>query len=148
MKTNRIFRTTLVLGLGLFLSVGAMAQSQQQGKPRKQLTPAERQEKMAEHYKKNLNLTDAQTQKLQAINQRHVEQMQALRNDQSLTREAKKEKMKALHASREAEVTAILNAEQKQKYTAMQARKTERRQEMHQKKGQRGMRHNGQKQTR
>lgn len=147
MKTN-LLKKAFVLGLGVFLSVGAMAQQgTQQDKPRKQLTPAERQEKMVEAYKKNLDLSDAQTRKLQAINQKHVQEMQAIRNDQHLTRDAKKEKMKALHASREAEVTAILNAEQKQKYATWQAKKEERKQNMREKHGgKRGMRH-GQKQS-
>lgn len=145
MKSNHILTKVFALGFGILLSVGAMAQ-EQQGKPRKQLTPAERQEKMVETYKKNLDLTDKQTQKLQAINQQHVKQMQELRNDQHLTRDAKKEKMKALHASREAEITAILNAEQKQKYEAWQEKREARKQNMHQKHRERGM-HRGQKQS-
>ncbi|NEM99686.1 hypothetical protein [Pontibacter burrus] len=140
MKTN-LLKKAFVLGLGLFLSVGAMAQQGQHDKARKQLTPAERQEKMLENYKKNLDLSDAQTQKLKAINQKHVQEMQALRNDQNLTRDAKKEKMKALQASREAEVTAILNADQKQKYATWKAEKAERKQKMRMKhEGKRGQR--------
>lgn len=142
MKTTNILKNFFVLGLGLFLSVGAMAQDQQNDKSRKQMTPAERQEKMLENYKKNLNLTDAQGQQLQAINQKMVTDMQAIRNDQNLTRDQKQEKMKALHATRQQQITAILNAEQKQKFAAMEAKKAERKKNMHEK---RGKRHNGMK---
>ena len=141
MKTNNILKKAFVLGLGILLSAGAMAQDQQQGQARKQLTPAQRQAKMVESYKKNLNLSDAQTRKLQEINQRQVKEMQAIRNDQHLTRDAKKEKIKALHASRQAEITALLNSEQKQKFTAMQEKKEARKQGTHKNHGKRGQRH-------
>ena len=130
MKTNNILKKIFVLGLGVFLSVGAMAQDQQQATPKKQLTPAQRQEKMLENYKKNLNLTDAQGKKLKAIQERKVKDMQAIRNDQNLTRDAKREKMKALHASQQQEITAILNAEQQQKFTEMKAKHAARKSEM------------------
>ncbi|MBJ6119942.1 hypothetical protein JAO76_17175 [Pontibacter sp. BT310] len=142
MKTNSILKKVFVLGLGVFLSVGAMAQEQQQGTPKKQMTPAERQEKMLENYKKNLNLTDAQTKKLKAIQEDRVKDMQAIRNDQNLTRDAKREKMKALHASQQQEITTILNAEQKQKFAEMQAKKEARKSEMN---GKRGEHHKGNK---
>ena len=141
MKTNIILKKLFVLGLGVFLSVGAMAQTQQQGTPKKQMTPAERQEKMLENYKKNLNLTDAQTRKMKNLQERKVKDMQAIRNDQNLTRDQKQEKMKALHTSQQQEITALLNAEQQQKFTAMQAKRQERMQEMKGKRGQhKGMR--------
>ena len=135
MKTNSILKKAFVLGLGVFLSVGAMAQDQQQRAPKKQLTPAERQEKMVENYKKNLNLTEPQTRQLQAINQRMVTEMQAIRNDQNLTRDAKKAKMEALKETRQNEITAILNAEQKQKFSEMQQKQEARKQNMKQKHG-------------
>ena len=140
MKTNSILKKIFILGLGVFLSVGAMAQTQQQGTPRKQMTPAERQEKMLENYKKNLNLTDAQTKKLKAIQEDRVKDMQAIRNDQNLTRDTKREKMKALQTSHQQEITAILNAEQKQKFAELQAKKEARKSEM---KGKRGDHHKG-----
>ena len=128
------------MGLGVFLSVGAMAQNQQDT-PKKQLTPAQRQEKMLENYKKNLNLSDSQSRKLKSIQERHVKDMQAIRNDQNLTRDQKQEKMKALHTTQQQEITALLNAEQQQKFTAMQAKRQERMQEMKGKRGQhKGMR--------
>ncbi|MBC5774294.1 hypothetical protein H8S95_09500 [Pontibacter sp. KCTC 32443] len=136
MKTN-ILKNLFVLGLGVFLSVGAVAQDQpQQGKPKKeQLTPAQRQAKMLENYKKNLNLSDAQGQKLKAIQDRKVKDMQAIRNDQNLTRDQKREKMKALHTAHQQEITAILNAEQKQKFAEMQAKQEARKQQMREKRG-------------
>jgi hypothetical protein len=140
MKTNNILKSAFALGLGVFLSVGAMAQDQQQNAPKQQLTPAQKQAKMVQAYKEKLDLSDAQTRKLQAINQRQVKEMQAIRNDQNLTRDAKKEKMKAIHASREAEITALLNAEQKQKYTAMQEKREARKQDGHKKHGKQGKR--------
>jgi len=141
MKANHILKRVFVLGLGVFLSVGAMAQDQQQTTLRKQLTPAQRQEKMLENYKKNLNLTDAQTRKMKNLQERNVKDTQAIRNDQNLTRDQKQEKMKALRTSHQQEITALLNAEQQQKFTAMQAKRQERMQAMKGKRGQhKGMR--------
>ena len=141
MKANNILKSVFALGLGVFLSVGAMAQDQPQANAKKQLTPAQRQEKMLENYKKNLNLTDAQTRKMKNLQERKVKDMQAIRNDQNLTRDQKQEKMKALHTTQQQEITALLNAEQQQKFTAMQAKRQERMQEMKGKRGQhKGMR--------
>lgn len=144
MKTNIILKRLFVLGLGVMLSAGAMAQSQQ-GTPKKQLTPAQRQEKMEENYKKNLNLTEPQTRQLHAINQRMVEGMQAIRNDRNLTRDQKKERMKALQETRHQEIDAILNAEQKQKFAEMQQKQETRKQNMKQKHGKHGQQHGGRK---
>ncbi|MEJ8757808.1 hypothetical protein WG947_12415 [Pontibacter sp. H259] len=141
MKANNILKSVFALGLGVFLSVGAMAQDQPQANARKQLTPAQRQEKTLENYKKNLNLTDAQTRKMKSLQERKVKDMQAIRNDQNLTRDQKKEKMKALHTAHQQEITALLNAEQHQKFTAMQAKKEQHQQQKQGKRGQhKGMR--------
>lgn len=144
MRTN-ILKSIFVLGLGVFLSVGAVAQDtqKQQNKPQKQqLTPAQRQEKMLENYKKNLNLSDSQSKKLKAIQEQKVKDMQAIRNDQNLTRDQKQAKMKALHTAHQQQITAILNAEQKQKFTEMQAKQEARRKE-HMKDTTRGPRKGG-----
>ncbi|NDK56798.1 hypothetical protein [Pontibacter fetidus] len=144
MRIN-ILKSLFVLGLGVTLSVGAVAQTtpKQQNKPQKQqLTPAQRQNKMLENYKKNLNLSDAQGKKLKAIQEQQVKDMQAIRNDQNLTRDQKHEKMKALHTAHQQQITAILNAEQKQKFAEMEARKEARRQE-HMKDTTRGPRKGG-----
>jgi hypothetical protein len=144
MRTN-ILKSIFVLGLGVFLSVGAVAQTtqKQQNKPQKQqLTPAQRQDKMLENYKKNLNLSDAQGRKLKAIQEQKVKDMQAIRNDMNLTRDQKQEKMKALHTANQQQITALLNAEQKQKFTEMQAKQEARKQE-HMKNNTRGPRKGG-----
>jgi len=61
--------------------------------------------------KAELGLTDEQSAKLKAVNQNFAQKMKALREDQSLSAEDKKTKLKALGTERNEEIKAIVGAE-------------------------------------
>lgn len=75
----------------------------------------ERLEKM----KTNLGLTDDQAKKVQDVMAGQREKMKALKDDASLSKDQKAEKMKAGRAEVDAAIAAILTPEQKAKWDQM-----------------------------
>lgn len=121
-KKMNVLRTGwVVVGL-VMMTTTTMAQ--EDGGKR---TPEERAQFRTERMAKELSLTDAQKEKLQAINLEAVKKHEEIRNDAKLTPEQKREAMKASHASEKAQLDALLTAEQKQSLeTKMAERKTKR----------------------
>jgi protein CpxP len=74
-------------------------------------------------------LSDDQKQKLTAIFADSEQQMHSVRQDSSLSREDKMEKMKTLRSETDNKINGILNDEQKQKYEQMKQQARERMQE-------------------
>ncbi len=85
--------------------------------------PAKRLEWMS----KKLNLTDEQKTKLQPIFQDEFQQMKAVREDTSLSREQKRDKMKQIHETFHPQVMAVLTPDQQQKLEQMRANRQARR---------------------
>ncbi len=83
----------------------------------RQADPAKRLEWMS----KKLNLTDEQKTKLQPIFQDEFQQMKAVREDTSLSREQKRDKMKQIHETFHPQVMAVLTPDQQQKLEQMRA---------------------------
>jgi len=79
--------------------------------------PAKRLEWMS----KKLNLTDDQKAKLQPIFNDEFQQMKAVREDTSLNREQKRDKMKQIHETFHPQVLAVLTPDQQQKLEQMRA---------------------------
>lgn len=75
-----------------------------------------------EKAKKELNLTEAQGQRMKAINESFRERAKAIRGNESLSKEQKKEQFKSLNEQRRNEMKAVLTAEQIQK---LESRKKE-----------------------
>jgi Spy/CpxP family protein refolding chaperone len=73
----------------------------------------------------NLGLTDQQKEQLKQIRQQHVQQIQAIRNDDSLTRQQKAERIREHNRTMNQEVRSVLTPEQYQRWQ-------EHRQERHQ----------------
>jgi periplasmic protein CpxP/Spy len=73
--------------------------------------------------KEELNLTKEQSEKLKAIHADTKTKMQALRDDQSLSKEDRKAKAGAIMKERKEKTDAILNAEQKEKMKQWEAKK-------------------------
>lgn len=67
---------------------------------------------------KELGITNEQAAKLKAQNEAFRNKAKAIRENESLTKEQKKEQTKALHAERKESMKAILTAEQIQKMEA------------------------------
>ena len=89
-------------------------------------------EEEVKHLTKQLQLTDEQKPKIKAILQGQRDQMKALMEDSSATREEKMPKMKEIHESSSAKIKAILTDEQKTKYDKMEQ---ERRKHMDERRG-------------
>ncbi len=68
-----------------------------------------------------LGLSADQKTKLQAAAKTQREAMAKLRDDESLTREARREKMQAMRTAQQAEIRAILTPEQAEKLEAAMA---------------------------
>jgi periplasmic protein CpxP/Spy len=94
-----------------------------------QMNPDEQVAHMAKRYSLS---ADQQTQ-IKPILANQQQQMQALRQDSTLSREDKMAKMKGIHEDSSTRIQAILNDTQKQKFTQdqqkMEARRQERTQE-------------------
>jgi len=103
----------------------AAPQPSEKGHARRQFDPQQRVNILA----KRLNLNDDQKQKLQGIFADSQQQMQGVRQDSSLSRQDKMEKMKSLRAQAEDKINGILNDDQKQKYAQMKEQAHERMQE-------------------
>jgi Spy/CpxP family protein refolding chaperone len=68
-----------------------------------------------EGMKKELGISEAQGQKIKALNEEFRTKAEAIKNNSSLTQEQKKEQFKALNDERKAKMKNILTAEQLQK---------------------------------
>ncbi|WP_439881130.1 hypothetical protein ACSX1A_18550 [Pontibacter sp. MBLB2868] len=132
MRKNSILKSFLILGIGMITSVGAVAQNGQQG----QMNQQERAERQTEQLKKRLALTDEQVVKLEEINKNTAETLMSLRNDQSLDRQSKMDRVKTIRDEREAAIVALLTDEQKQQYEVMQQNRQEK--QVQRKGGRRG----------
>lgn len=76
------------------------------------MSPGQRTEQL----KTSLGLSDEQARAVSALYTAQQPAMMALRDDQSLSREQRREKMQAIRASLNSEVEAILTPEQKVKW--------------------------------
>ena len=74
----------------------------------------------------SLNLTADQSQKVQDAMASQRPAMEALRNDTTLSREQRREKMQALRQTLDAQLSTILSPEQKAKWDAERAQRRER----------------------
>jgi Spy/CpxP family protein refolding chaperone len=78
------------------------------------------------HMTKTLDLTSDQQAQIKPILEAQQQQMMALHQDQSMSREDRMAKMQSLHADSRTKIEAVLNDTQKQKFEALQARQQER----------------------
>ncbi len=74
----------------------------------------------------SLNLSADQTQKVQAVMEAQRPAMEAIRNDTTLTREQRREKMQAIRQGTDSQMSAILTPEQKTKWDQERAQRRER----------------------
>jgi periplasmic protein CpxP/Spy len=103
------------LALAAVLMLGQLAiasQHRDKTKHRGQAHTAEKYAAKAERISQQLNLTEEQKAQLRPILEARWQEHRALRADQTLTREQKKERMMELRASTEAQVEQILTPEQ------------------------------------
>lgn len=93
--------------------------------------PGERLRYMA----RKLQLTEEQKGQIKPILQDEFKQMKALREDTSLSREQKREKMQDIHNAAYEKIKPILTPEQQKKHDEMRRKAMEQREDMRKKKG-------------
>ena len=87
-------------------------------------TQAKVQQKL-QHLSSELNLTEDQKTKIKPILQNEVAQAKTVRDDSSLSADAKQAKMKDIHSSTTQQMNEILTPDQQQKLAAMKAEKSQ-----------------------
>ena len=133
---NQLSRLAIsgLLATGLTLcSAAAFAQqdtpapdaSAQQGGHRQPPTPDEQVARMTKRY----NLSSDQQSQIKPILANQQQQMQALRQDSSLSQEDRMAKVKSIRDDSSAKISALLNDSQKQKFAQDQQRRQEHMQE-------------------
>ena len=78
---------------------------------------------------RKLSLTPDQVTQVKAVMDSSHQQMMALREDTSTSRDQKRPKMEAIHQEEQAKIKAVLNDDQKAKLDAIEARMREQREE-------------------
>ncbi len=71
-----------------------------------------RKHEMAMQIKKELNLSDSQVEQWKAVHKEANEKRKTIMQNGSLSKEQKKEQLKALHEEKQSKVMAILDADQ------------------------------------
>ena len=129
-----------VLALSALVMLGQVAfsgppqqEEQRRGGERPRMDVGERVENLS----KQLNLTDDQKPKVQAIFEDEMKQRQALRQDTSLSREDRMEKMRAINQSTRKQIEKVLTAGQKKKWNEIMKENRERREERGEGQGER-----------
>jgi protein CpxP len=100
--------------IALLASMTVAAQAQE--KDRK--TPQERAKLRTEHMTKELELSPEQQAKVEAINLKYADRVEAVRAEREAERTAKREAAEAMHAAHDAEMKAVLTADQYTKWVA------------------------------
>ena len=105
-------KNLMIIALLASMTVAAQAQE----KDRK--TPQERAKLRTEHMTKELELSPEQQAKVEAINLKYADRVEAVRAEREAERTAKREAAEAMHAAHDAEMKAVLTADQYTKWVA------------------------------
>ncbi len=96
-----------------------MPQGQDQGGgPRQPMTADQRLQRMSQQ----LNLSEAQQQQIKPILENESKQMQALRDDTSLSQDDRRSKMMQIRQESASQIKPILNADQQKQFDEMMSR--------------------------
>jgi predicted nucleic acid-binding Zn-ribbon protein len=115
-------KTLKFVALVCLMAIGSMAFAQKPDHA-KRGERAEMAEERLEELTAELNLSQAQVNSIKAIHEKYKPQMQAIRQDGSLTRDQAKEKMQPIKKQVRDEIKAVLNPEQLKKFKEMQKEK-------------------------
>ncbi|HKT48049.1 MAG TPA: hypothetical protein VJP87_11045 [Candidatus Acidoferrales bacterium] len=127
MKRTSLFCGPVILALALaaFVSRPAVAQDSSH----EQSSQTSSVQARLDNLSKELNLTDEQKTKLKPILTDEAEQLQAIHNDTSLSREQKMAKMKEVRTSHQPQINEILTPEQQRKWAEMKKEMREKHQQ-------------------
>ncbi len=113
MKKKNLVYAVVVFAV---LMGGSAVYAQDQGSAQKQpMTAEQRLQKMT----KQLNLTDEQKEQIMPILENEQKEMQAMREDSSLSRSDRTSKMQQLRQGTSSQIKPVLNQDQQQKYEQM-----------------------------
>ncbi len=114
----------VLLFFGWSLATRAQETGTQQSNPQAQAQTPMHQGQHAsrlEWLSKELNLTDEQKAKVKPILADEGKQMQAVKEDTSLSQEQRHEKMKQIHETADSQINDILTPDQQKKFTELKA---------------------------
>ena len=120
------------------LCLPALAQSGEQPQPQEQTQSGKsghmgrrggmgNPDEALQHMTKQLNLTSEQQEKVRPILENQFKQMQAVRQDTSLSRQDRMSKMRSLHQDTMSQIKPLLNSDQQQKLDQMMSQRQGRR---------------------
>lgn len=113
----------VVLAAALFVST---VDAQEKGERKGPRGDRPGMEMMNERMAKELGLSADQQAQIKAVNESYRPQLEAIREDQSLSREQRREKAQTINKERQTKVDAILTPEQRTKAQEMRAKAQER----------------------
>ncbi|HMP94444.1 MAG TPA: Spy/CpxP family protein refolding chaperone, partial [Phnomibacter sp.] len=128
----------LIIALPMLMAAAAIAQNPAKQSPRKAHARQHGMQrgagmgKMAE----KLNLTEAQKQQMQTLQQQHRQQMKELQSQDNITVKEQREKRAALMQQQHQQMQAILTPEQRQQLEQMKQNGKDKGRQMHQKRQQ------------
>jgi hypothetical protein len=99
-----------ILAIALFTISVAQAQTAPDKKTREQ------RKELKEEMEKAVGLSPAQSKEMNAINKTYAEQLKAVREDENLTPDQKKEKAKKINSERESKINEKLSPDQQEKW--------------------------------
>lgn len=115
-----------------FVTITAMAQDQkpaanadQKPAPAQSADVKQDKSEWEKKFKSDLQLTDEQFARYNALNKEYSEKIEAVLKDATLTQDAQKEKKMSLKKEKESKLMEILNAEQQAKYKELQKQRKE-----------------------
>ena len=125
MNTMKTFALTAILAGTTFFSFSQDNQTK---------TPEQRAEKRTEMLTKKLDLTADQQVKVAQINQSTAKEVDAIKNNNSLSKEDKKTQLKQLRDNKHQELRSVLNSDQQQKFDKIEEKREEGHEHHHQDK--------------
>jgi periplasmic protein CpxP/Spy len=128
MSNSRWSILTIVVLLAAGLTFAQTSQESQAPTPDKHAGMHHSGESADQHLQmlsEKLNLTDDQKAKLKPVFQGQMQQMNAVREDSSLSQEQKRAKMKSIHESLHDQINAVLTPEQQAKFEQMRQEQME-----------------------
>ena len=116
--------TALALAFALLVALTGLRVAAQDTSTVDPATKAAVQDKL-QKISTELNLTDDQKTQLKPMLQSEVQELQAVKNDTSLSPDQKEAKAKAIHQSFKSQISNVLTPEQQKKWASMKAEAAE-----------------------
>ncbi|HMT11051.1 MAG TPA: hypothetical protein PKA39_05455 [Ignavibacteria bacterium] len=117
MKKHKIF------GIFTFILAAILISQSSFGQEKFKKTPEERAQHKTDKMTKHLSLTDDQQKQVYDILYNQATQMDALRGNQEMTKEARKEQKKAIWSDTDSKLSGVFNTEQIEKWNKFKEKK-------------------------